>query len=92
MSKVTNPLIQEQVTEARQNIGITTVIAVAVSQILHFDVLRGPVHELGKIRQIFVENPDICLYDENQLISLLDLSSAQLQKTVLDMVSITDVG
>ena len=91
MSKVINPLIQEQVTEARQNIGITTVIAVAVSQYLHFDVLRGPVYELEKIRQIFVENQDICLCDENQLISLLDLSLAHLQKTVLDMVYITDV-
>jgi hypothetical protein len=83
MSKATNRLIQEQVTEARRNIDLTTIIAVAVSGYRHLAPLAGPRRDLDMIREIFVENPDTRLYREDQLITLLDPTSAQLRVSVL---------
>ncbi len=84
MSKAINRLIQEQVTEARRNIGLTTIIAIAVSGYQHLPQLVGPREDLEMVRDLFIGNPEISLYRENQFIPLLDPTSAQLRKTILD--------
>lgn len=82
MSKATNRLIQEQVNEARQNLGITTVFAVGVSEYEHMRRLGGPIRDIENIRQMFIENPDTSIYEEEQLITILDPTSDQLRREV----------
>ncbi|MDO9545574.1 MAG: caspase family protein [Pelolinea sp.] len=84
MSKATNRQIQNQVSEARQNLGMMTIFAVAVSDYQYIRRLRGAEQDLVKIRQIFVDNPATSLYSEEQLITLSNPTSSELRRAVLE--------
>ena len=84
MSKATNQLIQEQVTEARKNIGITTIFTVGVSEYDHMRRLSGPTLDLESIRRCFIENSDTSLYGEQQLIEIADPTSDELRTQVTE--------
>lgn len=84
MSKATNRLIQGQVDEARRNIGLTTIIAIAVSNYQYLPRLTGPQRDIELIQEIFIGNPTLRIYEVNQFIPLMDPTSAQLRQTVLD--------
>jgi len=82
LSKATNRLIQEQVTEARRNLGLTTIFAIGVSDYQHMRKLNGPTRDLENIRNVLVENPETCLYSEEQVITILDPTSDQLREEI----------
>lgn len=83
MSKATNRQIQSQVTEARKNLAMTTIFAVAVSDYQYIRKLRGAEQDLVKIRQVFVDNPATSLYSEEQFVPLANPTSAELRQAVL---------
>jgi hypothetical protein len=84
LSKATNKLIQEEIEKARQNIGITTIIAIGVSNYRFLQKLKGPMKDIERIKNNFTSNQATKLYDPKQLIVLADPTSHQLRECILN--------
>ena len=67
-------------------IGRVTILAVGVWQYEHLQRLTGPEMDLNNIQDIFVDDPDIAIFDNRQFISLPNPTSEQLRHTINEYV------
>jgi len=87
MSKATNRLIQEEVTKSRQNIPLTTIFIIGVSNYKYLRKLQGPEKDIENLKKILSEQPSTRLYEKEQFITLSDPTSHQLRESVLNFSS-----
>lgn len=67
MTPRSHPVSQETIEEISDSISRTSVMAVSVSEYEHLSFIGGSSHDLSMVRDIFVDNPEISIYQDRYL-------------------------
>jgi hypothetical protein len=77
---------QDFINEAMQNLDRTNVIAVGVSDYDELENLEGPSWDMEMVSEIFMQNDDISLFDEDVVTELENPTSTQFRNAIAEYV------
>jgi len=83
MTPRSHPISQKTIEEIRENIHRTSVMVVSVSEYEHLPYIGGPAQDLNMVGEIFVDIPEISIY-QDRFLALQNPSSYEFRECLIN--------